>query len=187
MERKALDAAWEEYAIAADCLDKIVTSSQFNAYKDAWGSFLAAFWRVFERLKRVHSTDEPGRAWCESKLNQQYYDQLLRYLFHARNESEHGIEPIVEWRTVNLKHPQVNTRLVDVIVEKRKGVGLLYEVPQTHIGKPITNQSPMGIATLALVYLASILTEADEFVGRPLLDAVTEKTVARDGGWTNVP
>jgi len=181
MERKALDAAWEEYAIAADCLDKIVTSSEFNAYKDAWGSFVAAHLRVFERLKRVHWPDESGRAWCESKLNQQYYDPLLRYLFHARNESEHSIEPIVERRTVNVKRPQVNTRLVDVIVDKRKGVGLLYEVPQTHLGKPITNQSPMGIATLALVYLASVLAEADEFVRRPVLDisstpfAVTKK------------
>tara|TARA_R110002074_G_scaffold377728_1_gene555313 strand:+ start:1024 stop:1614 length:591 start_codon:yes stop_codon:yes gene_type:complete len=41
--------------------------------------------------------------------------------------------------------------------------GKTYDPPTAHLGTPIADQSPVGVATLALTYLSNLLDEADAF------------------------
>jgi hypothetical protein len=83
MDKKAVDAARNEYDRAAECASIIRTSPDFLAIQSAWKSFLTSHHRVYS------SKSPKSYAWWGRTVCQRRRDALLRYLFHARNADEH--------------------------------------------------------------------------------------------------
>src|SRR6266567_2927832 len=101
---KAFAAAKEKIQLAKDKLQKMRSATNLDDLEKLWGEFIAEQHRVFLRLKKATERGS-GKGWFDNITHDQRTDELLKYLLHARDAAEHGIEPITEKRfsSVGLK------------------------------------------------------------------------------------
>jgi hypothetical protein len=132
--------------------------------------------------------------WIGAKDTERRNDELLQYLFQARNDDEHGIEEVVEhvaemmaighagpWSPDNMMIIDLNSpghmkiaSNTPVAVERLpahaalrpvKDIGgNIYQPPTTHKGAYLTDNSPVAVARLGLIHLAAVLEEAEELI-----------------------
>jgi hypothetical protein len=112
----------------------------------------------------------------------------LHNLWHARNADEHTIEAITGDDETKFTIAEPNPRTVAAMEQGLIGPpnapillateivfknlrlmhvfdkGDRYEIPNDHLGAPIVDPIPATVARLGLVYLNSILKEADDLV-----------------------
>ena len=67
-------------------------------FQTEWEFFLVALNAVFSFLEQATKEHSKLAPWFGRLKNTRKKDPLLRYLHHARNAEQHGIEPVVEMR-----------------------------------------------------------------------------------------
>lgn len=71
-------------------------STTHNQYAEAWAKFLISSAAILHVIEGASRHTPQGRQWYGAKRTQCRKDPLILYLYQARNEEEHGIEPVTK-------------------------------------------------------------------------------------------
>jgi len=108
MRPEAIDEARSELKLARKRLAEMQASKRYEDIHEAWGYFLTNYYVVFQKLKKGAQGDAPSLAWFRSLEKFCSGDELLNYLYHARNNADHGLgrsAPLVPPQLEALKDP----------------------------------------------------------------------------------
>ena len=92
VKKKAVEAARTEFNRACDSVHALSAATDHDQIQTHWAAFLSAAARMFNKLKAGAKAPPQSKLWYESKVRQRQDDQLLCYIWHARNADEHGLE-----------------------------------------------------------------------------------------------
>ena len=96
MDLNAVIKAESRLRVAQKAAADIKECKSYHDFVDAWYTFITAaknIWTVLEQGAKVSSQ---SKQWFGSKAKQRRSDDLLQYLFEARNDDEHVIEEVTE-------------------------------------------------------------------------------------------
>jgi len=181
----AINQARSRLRRATKALDAMASATEIEPFEDAWSDFLLATGGVYSKLKEGAKGHPKSEGWFGRAVNLRRTDPLLRYIHHARNSDEHGLEfgaayiakidftgmatrefvmidgqPHISLTVENadLQVRRVEPTLAPVIDTK---YGDNFYPPDTHLGQAVDSHHPVRVAGLALAYLFSLLEEAD--------------------------
>ena len=63
----------------------------FADFQDEWYFFLVSFKTVYTALEQASKATGPDQVWFGLKKSERKNDPLLRYLYQARDDAEHGL------------------------------------------------------------------------------------------------
>jgi hypothetical protein len=118
---RAFDAAKEKLSIAHSKVAAMRAANDIYALAGLWEEFLTLQQQVFLRLRKAFEHGQ-SQAWSDAVFNEQRTDEMLKYILHARNANEHGIDNITETSpsqltikpkegtTLSVKHMIVDSR-----------------------------------------------------------------------------
>jgi hypothetical protein len=186
MNKSAVAAASASLDKASASIQVLRSATTFSEFESAWTDFLLAAGRVFSKLEQGAKHDGNSSAWFGRHRGERRADPLLSYLHHARNADEHGIERITELKPGSIKFGSTGATHIKKMTISGGRVeaeisgsplkfaitpstarliavtdrGVVYTPPTEHLGKPIQDQSAVGIAELAASYLRAMIESA---------------------------
>ena len=189
MELKALNKVHSRLRVAKKAVDELETCTNFDAFNDIWYVFLVSAKNIYTVLKQGAKITPQCRQWFGARNQERLSDPLLRYITEARNDDEHGLEPMVDQYgntyigngtavkiigTNNAFAPKL--RALDkkpiAIEEVAAHIKLIpvrdrskstFDPPSSHLGQPVVDQSPLNVARLMLAYLIGLVKGAEGF------------------------
>src|ERR1035438_7608475 len=99
----AVKAAWTEFNRAFQSITELGTSNHYAEVERHWAAFLVSAGRVFTKLEQAAKGSSKSEAWWGHQVKQRRTEPLLRYIWHARNADEHGIQPVTEMHPGSIK------------------------------------------------------------------------------------
>ncbi len=94
MKPEAVAQAKDSLAFARESVDAMRASKTFRQFKKAWREYLLAFYEIYEKLKKgSEGKNGRSRTWYHGVKVVRQKDELLTYLYQARAEETHGLEP----------------------------------------------------------------------------------------------
>jgi hypothetical protein len=195
MDKQAVEHANGRLRKAEKALEALKNADSYETAEEAWSDFLLAASTIYSKLEQGSKSKGTSAGWFGRKKKERKDDPVLRYLHHARNSDEHGIERVAE-RGGNAKDPfgkklKFNERREYVIGTSRdpktgeitvhnmkaylygpslqmirvhdRRFGDHCDPPTQHLGHPIDldDNSLVGVATLGLAYLKTLMVEAE--------------------------
>jgi hypothetical protein len=183
MKKSAINEASDNLVRATDSVQVMKNARKRPQFQAAWSDFLSAAQRVFSKLEHGSKNSPESKVWFGLKIHDRRTDPLLRYIHHARNADEHGleqistqvpgyklgeIESVIYDTTPDMKlkpFPSMVLRPVEIVPSSAMlfpilDRGVLYTPPSEHLGTKIANPSPIEVAELAVAYLRNMLAEA---------------------------
>lgn len=144
--------------------------NNFTDYERAWRDFLHCIDRAWNKTCAETKGRKNWQRIQSEYQNLRKTDPLLKYLFHARNVSEHTISPLIkEWKPnfkvtpvgdkVGFKWDEWDRPLLPVTDR-----GTLFNPPKKHLGKPWSHYRRIGVseprtaAELAMKFYVGMLT-----------------------------
>lgn len=188
MDANAFAKAKARLERMARSITDIEAATTYAEVADAWERFIFAASTFYSALQQGAKSNGAANAWFGRMKHERRIDPLLQYVHQARNAEEHGIAPITSPTNSKIhlteKDSEVtlrsNGRSWDVIsqsgavlypMERAKLATVRddryhdsFDPPQTHLGAPILDQSPLGVARLAQAHLISVLKQAERFL-----------------------
>jgi hypothetical protein len=191
MKTSAIQQARARLARAREALAVLESAQAFSVLEDSWSQFLVAADLVFSKLGAGAKGCSLSEPWFGRKLHEQKQDELLQFLYLARNSEEHGIERSLE----NAYRVDIRPGVVlhldatfeangDVVFRRQddpkvivpmpltgaaKAVadrsGRMYGPPVTHRGQQV-QPTVLEIGRLALRYLEGLVLEAEKLPQR---------------------
>jgi hypothetical protein len=186
MNAAALRKARSALGRARQELRDLIVSNDFNTLEKHWERLLDEANKVFTRLEQASKASKAGMEWWGKHVHQWRVDQLLSYIRAARDVSQHSIQEIAREHNVSARQvaptpeeteaahrafqkvgkPYALLGLIEVTpahaavleITNRKKV---YPPPASHLGVPVTNNTPGAIGELALSYLEQMMKEAE--------------------------
>src|SRR3546814_508027 len=155
MNPKALHKAQLRLRVASKTAADLKDCKTYGDFSDAWYIVLHAAKGIYTMLEQGSKPTPQGRQWFGGKNQERKDDPLLRYVTEARNDDEHGIEPITEYAPATLalgvKTPTSSGKMIDEYGNVFMNCGTAYrvtgasgpvKVPQLRSldGKPIENR-----------------------------------------------
>lgn len=92
MDPRALEKARSRLRNIDKAIRELDAGGTFEAFTDAWFSFLTAYKSIYTALEQGAKVSPQSRQWFGSKSSERRADELLQYLYQARNDEEHGLE-----------------------------------------------------------------------------------------------
>src|SRR5438132_1660188 len=83
---------------AKNAAERLEKAKSYEEAEDAWTDFLLAGSAIYSKLQQGAKSSSKSQAWFGIKKKERKDDELLRYIHHARNSDEHGIEHVTERR-----------------------------------------------------------------------------------------
>ena len=186
MDGKAVQAARRDFERAFQDMDDLVAANEFDDVERHWAAFLVSAGRVYTKLEQGSKASPEAGAWWSGVLHQRRTDELLCYIWHARNAEEHTLERVtqrhdgsakmvqpsdaereaIEGQLVTFGKPFAVLGSVEVVwphVKLGDAVdrGKRYAPPKSHLGQPLKDPLPKNVGLLALARLEGLLTEAE--------------------------
>ena len=96
MKKIAIDKAIRRIKKAKSAFEKCKASSNHEQYTEHWAEFLISSAAVFNILEAGCRNTPQGRQWYGGKRREGKNDPLVLHMRQARNEEEHGIEPVTK-------------------------------------------------------------------------------------------
>lgn len=184
MEVKAIKKAGKRLAAAKAQLEIARSAQSYEEFEDAWYFFLVAAKSVQTTLRKGSHINPQSRQWFGGKMKQRKADPLLQYFYHARDDDEHGLDPVTgkmvkvvmnsESRKTKYheKHgyvmvgfePVADTPPISfgVLGPVKDRGGVVYAPPQKEIEGVAYEEGAVHAASLLLNYLEGLLIEAGE-------------------------
>jgi hypothetical protein len=190
MDPIALRHAQVRLQKAEAALLALQSARSFDHVETAWSDFLLAASAIYSKLDQGAKSSARSTAWFGRVKRLRKTDPLLRYLHHARNSDEHGIEDTThrkalgaEWiwpdgqkTLIRFDDPNVQLRetssgdvpldrlihYTDLVPVTDRRYGDSFEPPDTHLDRAVTTRDPVQIANIAIGYLQSLVAEAKE-------------------------
>ena len=91
MDPKALDKAANRLRLARKAIADMEAAENYQEFSDNWYVFLSSWKNVYTVLEQGAKTSAQSRQWFGGKETFRKGDELLQYLFEARNADEHGL------------------------------------------------------------------------------------------------
>jgi hypothetical protein len=95
MNPNAIDKAQSRLRTAARALADLEQATDYRTFFDHWYVFLTGWKGVYTVLEQGAKQSAQSRQWFGAKKAERRADPLLQYLFEARNDEEHGLEPSI--------------------------------------------------------------------------------------------
>lgn len=97
MDIKAINKAKSRLRVAKDALSALSKSCTYEDFTDKWYVFITAFKSIYTSLEQGAKISAQSRQWFGGKQNLRRSDDLLQYIYQARNDDEHGLEQATEF------------------------------------------------------------------------------------------
>lgn len=166
------------------------SAHEFSEFAAAWTGFLHALDRAWNKLEALApQAGSRFKPWAGSHRNRRTNDELLCYLWHARNVDEHTLQEVVEHQPGSFSFLLPASPAKDLYIEyleidgpsiKYRGSqpprievtpprvallpvtdrGVQFDVPRVHLGKGISEGNPIEAAELGLRYYSNAIDEA---------------------------
>jgi hypothetical protein len=95
MDPSAVEQAKLRFIKAQKALAAFKAATNFADAEEAWTDFLIAASAIYSKLEQGAKGHPKSEPWYGRKKKERKDDPLLRYIHHARNSNEHGIERVV--------------------------------------------------------------------------------------------
>ena len=95
MNPNAIEKAEKRLRLAITHANELPNSKSFTEFADHWYQYLVAFNNVLTLLKKGAKAAPSSRQWFGKKEAERRQDQLVQYLFQARDDDEHGIGSVL--------------------------------------------------------------------------------------------
>lgn len=95
MDLKALKKARSRLRIIGKAVADMAAEGGWSTsedFTDLWFGFLTAFKSTYTALEQGSKTSPQSMQWFGAKSRQRRSDELLQYLYQARNDEEHGLD-----------------------------------------------------------------------------------------------
>lgn len=96
MDARAITKAKSRLRVAEKALRELPLSKDYQAFTDTWYTFLVAAKNVYTVLEQGAKVSPQSQQWFGGIKQARKRDELLQYLFEARNDDEHGLEQSTE-------------------------------------------------------------------------------------------
>ncbi len=103
MDQSAIAKARSRLNSAKQIIERIAREKTYQDFSDEWYLFLVAAKNIYTLLEQGAKNSAQSRQWFGSKKNFRKNDELLQYLFIARNDEEHGLDQGTEFVRGQLK------------------------------------------------------------------------------------
>jgi hypothetical protein len=198
MDSQAVEQAKGRLQRADRALQRLKAATNYDEAEEAWSDFLLSAATIYSKLEQGAKSKGTSSGWFGRKKKERKDDPLLRFLHHARNSDEHGIERVAERggnqvdittgeplkfnerreklltvrdqhtgevKVENMKALLYGPSLVMIRVHDRR-FGDYCDPPMEHMGKTIDldDNSLVGVASLGLTHLTSLVAEAEKLV-----------------------
>lgn len=191
MDRKAVTKAESRLNTATQLLAELRQCKNYADFCSKWYLFLVSAKNVYTSLEKGARENAKTRQWWfAEKKSERHDDPLLQYLFQARDDDEHGLEPVTAYDPGGLAvgvrkegfSNAVGLTMVDGkmtvtsldglpvlvkrepprvrLIEVTGRGGIKYTPPKFHLGQPIDDPAPLHVAELAVAYLTGLLEDA---------------------------
>jgi hypothetical protein len=94
MDAQAVEQAKTKLRKAEKSLETLKAADGYDAAEEAWSDFLLAASTIYSKLEQGSKAKGSSAGWFGRKKKERKDDPVLRYLHHARNSDEHGIERV---------------------------------------------------------------------------------------------
>ncbi len=94
MDTQAVEQAKGRLQRADKALYALKTAANYDEAEEAWSDFLLAASTIYSKLEQGSKSKGTSAGWFGRKKKERKDDPLLRFLHHARNSDEHGIERV---------------------------------------------------------------------------------------------
>ncbi|MGE6696836.1 hypothetical protein ACQKH5_04035 [Hyphomonas sp. NPDC076900] len=91
MDSAILEKAKDRYRIASKALARMKKESSLEGQEDEWFTFLRAWKGIYTALEQAVKGDAKATMWFGQRNSFRRKDELLQYVFQARNDDEHGL------------------------------------------------------------------------------------------------
>src|SRR4051812_49429482 len=113
MKEVALTQAMERLTRARNALQRMKEAKSYNSTISAWSDFLLASSGIYSKLEQGVKGCRVSEGWFGCKKHDRRKDELLRYLYHARNADEHGLSGTALYRA-DIKIIRGNVHSIDM-------------------------------------------------------------------------
>ncbi|MDR7116816.1 hypothetical protein [Caulobacter sp. BE254] len=196
MDKRAIVKAASRLRVAEKAAAELAECKTHEAFTDTWYTFLTASKNVYTILEQGAKTDPRSRQWYGGVAAERRGDDLLQYIYEARNDDEHGLEEMSEAvpgsLSVGVTKPGFSNRIrldgtlggppgTALTITPLDGLPILSKVtsphirlrnvkargnrvlapPASHLGRPLQNASPLGVAEATIAYLGALIGRAD--------------------------
>ena len=103
MDSRAIQQAQTRLRTCQETLDGLRQSKSYQDFSGHWYVFLVAWKNIYVLLEQGAKASAQSRQWFGAKKAERRNDELLQYLFEARNSDEHGLEETTEFHPGQLK------------------------------------------------------------------------------------
>jgi len=103
MNPKALHKAHHRLTAAKNAIAEVESCTNYDEFCVQWSNFLHAAKGIYTVLEQGAKATPQSRQWFGKKNRERLTDPLLRYVCEARNDDEHGIEPVSRYVPPELK------------------------------------------------------------------------------------
>lgn len=102
MNPRALEQVEQRLEKAGKAFERLCETNDSDETKEAWSDFLTASGTIYSKLLQGTKENGASAGWFGRKKKERKDDPLLRYVHHARNCDEHGIEDVTStWTNHN--------------------------------------------------------------------------------------
>lgn len=94
MDKKAVDKARSRLRVATKASQELGVCKSHDDFTDTWYTFLTASKNIYTILEQGAKSSPQSRQWFGERAAERRGDELLQYVYEARNDDEHGLEPV---------------------------------------------------------------------------------------------
>jgi hypothetical protein len=190
---EAIEQAEERLSRAKAALKILQSSSNRADRESAWIDLITVLGTVYSKLEQGAKGSGKSSAWFGRKKHERKTDELLAYIHHARNSSEHGIARSGRYAKQSVSFtgmlkpgemaglrstpsgmepfstdPDLELRFVenDVHLLAVRDSGVMYHPPKKHMGVPLAEFGASRMAALAVSYFENVIEEAKRLIER---------------------
>ncbi len=190
-EKEPLHSAKRELVVAEKAIERMTNATSIDELEDEWKIYLSAIEKCWVKVERscqhVRNTFQP---WQGIFSNERKKDPLLRYIKHARNADQHGLQEIMEKKdplsSMSIEGGESIAHIEKLVIEKGalveyrgnkpliienlpnrielipvKDSGNWYNPPKTHKQMRLPWPAPINVAVLGLEYYRDYVRQAE--------------------------
>jgi hypothetical protein len=186
VQQVAVERATARLERAKRALAEFGAAKSYADAEVAWTDFILSASNIFNKLEQGAKGNGESTGWYGRQKDMRGKDPVMRYLHHARNSDEHGLQ-LVTLRQLDGSQNQAFGERTDWIVravDEKTGElgephqawmygphlklapvrdrGVLYEPPYAAVSPP---GDPAAVATYAIGVLETLIAEAAELAG----------------------
>lgn len=182
LDPRTIKKCLHRLAKAKEALYRCRSAHSESDFVNSYGEFLIYTGAILHALEAGSKFTPQGMQWYGAKRRFGKNDELLMYMFQARNQEEHDVDDVSELRPGQfqiggpaIKNPDARTEGISVggqlLIQFTQGHRSLvpitdkrfkqtFPVPTSHLGKPLNTTDPVKIGEIYAAYLEQLVADA---------------------------